>query len=98
MTDSKTEDLHLGASHADKIGKVVLVDIEGEGEVADVGIRGGLVVARKNRTIVTGVLHGTEDRYDANGDVKGTALTVGEVTVFIDWGNDPSITIEVIKG
>lgn len=96
MAESKTEDLHLGASHVDKIGKIVVVDIEGTGRVASVGIRGGLIGERKNRVILTGVLHGTEDIYNEGGDPKSTHLTVGEVTVFIDWNDEPSILISTV--
>jgi hypothetical protein len=96
MTESEAEDLYLGASHVDKIGKIVCVDIEGNGKVATVGIRGGLCGPRENRVIITGVLHGTEDHYGKGGDPEGTSLTIGEVTVFIDWSDEPHVEISVI--
>ncbi|QBZ72204.1 hypothetical protein SEA_KRADAL_318 [Streptomyces phage Kradal] len=96
MAESKAEELYLGASHVDKIGSTVVVDIEGEGKVATVGVRGGLCGPRKNRAIITGVLHGTEDNYAGNGDVESTNLTIGAVTVFIEWADEPNVSISVV--
>lgn len=96
MAESAAEDLYLGASHVDKIGKVVVVDVSGEDKVAAVGIRGGLCGARKDRVILSGVLHGTEDAYAGNGDVERTTLTIGEVTLFIEWADEPSVTISTV--
>lgn len=92
----ETEDLHLGASHADKIGKIVRVDIEGSGRVATVGVRGGLSGVRENRVIITGVLHGTEDEYGKGGDPERTVLKIGEVTVVIEWSDEPHVEITAI--
>lgn len=98
MPKNETEGLHLGASHADKIGKIVLVDIEGNGRIAHVGVRGGLVGPREDRVILTGVLHGTEDRYGKGGDPVGTTLAIGDVIVSIDWSDEPHVEIEVVGG
>jgi hypothetical protein len=96
MAESKPEEMYLGASHVDKIGMTVIVDIEGEGKVATVDIRGGLCGARMNRVIISGVLRGTEDTYAGNGDVESTNLTIGEVTVFLTWADEPTVSIAVI--
>jgi hypothetical protein len=96
MAESKAEELYLGASHVDKIGSTVVVDIEGEGKVATIGVRGGLCGPRKNRAILTGVLHGTQDNYAENGDVESTYLTIGAVTVFIEWADEPNVSISVV--
>lgn len=75
MSDRR-EDLVLGASHADKIGMVIVVDVEG----------------KDGREIFTGTLTSARDKYKENGDVERTTLVVGGQTVTLGWNGDETLT------
>lgn len=97
--ETESEDFSLGASHADKIGSIIILDIETDaenGKVAKVGVRGGLIGERRNRLIVSGVLRSSEDCYDNNGDVNKTILDIGETVVIINWDDDVKVSISTI--
>ena len=90
---NRIEALVSGAEHANKIGKVVTVDVENG---STVGVRGGLLGRRNDRVMVTGVLTCAEDVFEHDSLVS-TYLTVGGTFVIIDWneGNGPA-TIETV--
>ncbi|MER7982467.1 hypothetical protein [Streptomyces sp. NPDC095817] len=74
------EDLHLGASHADKIGRIVTVDVDGA----------------NGREIYTGHFKGAHDRFGPANDPESTTLYVGTAVVFLDWSDGVlTVLIEV---
>lgn len=76
------EELALGASHADKVGKVVTVDVD----------------AKDGRYLVTGVLHSARDTYSVGDQVKATTLVIGlGAVVELDWENDGTLTAQIEK-
>lgn len=83
-----------GADHADKIGKVVVVDLDG---TVTRGVRGGLVSRHEGVAIFSGVLHATEDLFDHEGGcLTHTNLTIGDMYLSIDWGKEPEVHIEPV--
>lgn len=70
------EELTLGASHADKVGRTVIVDVDGKG----------------GRYLVAGVLASTRDDYGEAADLERTLLVVGGQEVVLDWDGDDALT------
>lgn len=87
--NSGREELVIGADHADKIGKIVFVDVELE----TFRTENALV----ERVIWTGVLHSARDEYE-NSDLVRTLLRVGNDEVTINWDTVDGATIEVYNG
>lgn len=94
MAKGEAENLVIGADHADKIGRVVCVDIEGS---ARVGVLGGLVVTREGRVILTGTLVSAEDVFGKGDDLESTRLTLGDLSVFLDWDEVTSAVISTME-
>lgn len=74
------ENLLLGAEHANKIGKVVTVD----------------VVTRGGRYLITGVFHSARDIYARGDRLEKTVLVVGTgAMVELDWEEEEVLVAEI---
>lgn len=89
---SESEALVNGSGHADKLGAVVTVDIEGE---CLVGTPGGLLGKREHRTIICGVLTSAEDIFALNDDISSTILVVGGRLVVLDWSETENLSATI---
>ncbi|KOT51145.1 MULTISPECIES: hypothetical protein [Streptomyces] len=74
----------IGAEHADKIGKVVIVDIVN---------REGRTDCPTVRSLISGVLHMARDEFEHDELVR-TVLVIGPHSVYtIEWDDVDSVTI-----
>ncbi|MBD3004585.1 hypothetical protein [Streptomyces sp. 5-10] len=86
--ESSPETLVNGCGHVEKIGRVVVVDIEGR---VTTGKRGGLLAESEGRVVIAGMLHTIEDVFGKADDLERTYLTVGDTFIALDWDADPEL-------